>query len=143
MRALDQEAFEWLEKMPPKTWVRAFFAEFRKCDLLLNNNCEVFNKYILEAREMPILSMLQGVKQQLMTRYYSKQEELSGFVGTICPKIRKKVAKNTDYANVCYALPVGQRIFQVHEREKQYVVDIRSKECECRRWQLTGIPALR
>jgi len=106
----------------------------------LNNNCEVFNKYILEAREMPILSMPQRVKQQLMTRYFSKQKEYEGFVGTICPKIRKKVAKNAEFANVCYALPAGQGIFQVHERDKQYIMDIRSKECECRRWQLTGIP---
>ena len=37
-------AYEWLEKMPPKTWVRAFFSDFPKCDILLNNNCEVFNK---------------------------------------------------------------------------------------------------
>lgn len=140
MRELDQEAYEWLEKMPPKTWVRAFFSEFPKSDLLLNNNCEVFNKYILEAREMPILSMLQRVKQQLMTRYYTKQLEAAEFVGTICPKIRKKVAKNAEFANVCYALPSGQGIFQVNERENQYIVDIRAKECECRRWQLTGIP---
>ena len=75
-----------------------------------------------------------------MTRYFSKQKECEGFVGTICPKIRKKVAKNAEFANVCYALPAGQGIFQVHERDKQYIVDIRSKECECRRWQLTGIP---
>jgi len=25
MKEIDQQAFEWLEKMPPKTWVRAFF----------------------------------------------------------------------------------------------------------------------
>ena len=25
IRALDQEAFEWLDKTAPKTWVRAFF----------------------------------------------------------------------------------------------------------------------
>jgi len=28
----------------------------------------------------------------------------------------------------------------VGEREKQYIVDIFKKECECRRWQLAGIP---
>jgi hypothetical protein len=37
-------AHEWLEKMPPNTWCRAFFCEFPHCDLLLNNVCEVFNK---------------------------------------------------------------------------------------------------
>lgn len=59
IKVLNQKAFEWLEKMPPNTWVRAFFSTFSKCDILLNNSCEVFNKYILDAREMPILSMLE------------------------------------------------------------------------------------
>jgi len=62
--------------MAPNTWVRAYFSEFPKCDILLNNNCEVFNKYILEARELPILSMLERIKTQLMTR------QALGFVGT-------------------------------------------------------------
>jgi hypothetical protein len=141
MKTLSKEAHDWLSNMPPKTWVRAFFAEFPKCDLLLNNNSEVFNKYILEAREMPILSMLEKIKQQLMTRYYNKQKEMiKTFVGTICPKIRKKVSKNAEFSNLCYCLPSGQGVFEVHEREFTYIVDIKARECTCRKWNLTGIP---
>jgi hypothetical protein len=62
MKVLNKDAHAWLEKMPPNTWVRAFFSEYPKCDILLNNTCEVFNNYILEARELPILSMLQRIK---------------------------------------------------------------------------------
>lgn len=51
-------ACSWLEQMSPNTWVRVF-SEFQKCDILLNNSCEVFKKYILEARELPILSMFE------------------------------------------------------------------------------------
>jgi hypothetical protein len=47
MRVLSKDAHAWLEKMPPNTWVRAFFSEYPKCDILLNNTCEVFNNYIL------------------------------------------------------------------------------------------------
>ena len=38
------DAHAWLEEMAPNTWARAFFSEFPKCDLLLNNTCEVFNR---------------------------------------------------------------------------------------------------
>jgi transposase-like protein len=62
LRVLNKDAHAWLEKMPPNTWCMAFFSEYPKCDILLNNTCEVFNKYILEARELPILSMLQRIK---------------------------------------------------------------------------------
>jgi hypothetical protein len=44
MKFLNEDAFKWLDKMAPNTWVKAFFSEFPKCDILLNNNCEVFNK---------------------------------------------------------------------------------------------------
>jgi len=92
MRALNQKAYEWLERMAPNTWVRAFFSTYNKCDILLNNSCEVFNNYILDAREMPILSMLEHIKGQLMSRYYSKEKEVGQvWQGPICPKIRKKV----------------------------------------------------
>ena len=40
------EAFQWVEQfLVPNTWIRAFFSEFPKCDMLLNNYSEVFNMY--------------------------------------------------------------------------------------------------
>jgi len=140
LKDLDEKAFQWLDKMAQNTWCRAYFSTFPKCDVLVNNSCEVFNRYILDARELLILSMLQTIKGQLMTRHYNKQKEMDNFVGTIYPKIRKKVAKNVEFANICYALPAGKGVFQVQSRDCQYIVDICSKECECRRWQLIGIP---
>jgi hypothetical protein len=44
MKILNKEAYDWLKEMPPNTWVRAFQSDWPKCDILLNNNCEVFNK---------------------------------------------------------------------------------------------------
>jgi hypothetical protein len=141
MKELNLDAWKWLDKMEPNTWVRAYFSEFPKSDILLNNNCEVFNKYILEARELPILSMFERIKTQIMTRHYNKQKELeSELSGAFCPKIRKKVAKNAEWANMCYALPSGQGVFQVQVRDYQHIVDIVAQKCDCRRWQLTGIP---
>uniref|UniRef100_K3YET2 SWIM-type domain-containing protein n=1 Tax=Setaria italica TaxID=4555 RepID=K3YET2_SETIT len=69
MKELNEDAYNWLQRMPTNTWVRAYFAEFPKSDILLNNNCEVFNKYILEAREMSILSIWKrGVWFQVLDR---------------------------------------------------------------------------
>jgi hypothetical protein len=141
MKALNKDAYDWLNKLAPNTWVRAYFSEFPKCDILLNNNCEVFNSYILEARELPILSMFEKIKSQLMTRHFNKKQELANeFSGAFCPKIRKKLLKNAEYANICYAQPSGSGIFQVSVYEYQHIVDIATKTCDCRRWQLTGIP---
>ncbi|XP_066365348.1 uncharacterized protein [Miscanthus floridulus] len=76
-----------------------------------------------------------------MTRHYTKQKEVGKeWLGHTCPKIRKKLNKNTEWASTCYAMPSGEGIFQVQDRDYQFIVDIKEKKCECRRWDLTGIP---
>lgn len=44
MKTLSVDTYEYLEELAPNTWVRAFFGDFCKCDILLSNNSEVFNK---------------------------------------------------------------------------------------------------
>ena len=65
------------------------------------------DRYILDARELPILSMLERIKGQLMQRHYTKQIEAEKMEGNICPKIKKKVDKLTDWANTCYVEGAG------------------------------------
>jgi hypothetical protein len=94
MKALSSEAYKYLEEIPPNQWCRAFFSDFPKCDILLNNNSEVFNKYILDAREMPILSMLERIRNQIINRLYTKQKELErNWPCGLCPKIKRKSRK--------------------------------------------------
>ena len=85
---------------------------------------------------MPIVSMLEKIKNQLMTKFYTKNQEVEEMGGTVCPKIRKKLVKFEDLSNNYFALPAGKGLFVVGK----YQVDILQKQCSCRRWQLTGIP---
>ena len=140
MKELSQEAYEYLEEIDPKSWCRAFFKELPKSDMLLNNSCEVFNKYILDARELPIRSMLDKIKNQLMTRFYSKNTESDEWCGIIYPKIRKKLDKQVEMSNNCFAMPALKGIFQVTGLTGSYTIDLNKNVCECRSWQLTGIP---
>ena len=72
----------------------------------------MFNNYILEARELPILYMFEKIMCQLMTRHYNKRKELENEItSSFCPKIKKKLARNAGFANVCYALPFGVGVF--------------------------------
>ena len=40
------DAYKWVEKLAPKTWIKAFFDPFFKCEILLNNRSEVFNMLV-------------------------------------------------------------------------------------------------
>ncbi len=39
LKGISQDAYEYLAKIDPSTWLRAWFNTFSKCDLIVNNLC--------------------------------------------------------------------------------------------------------
>lgn len=52
----------------PQHWSRAWFKVGSNCDSVDNNMCESFNKWILEARFFPIITMLEIIRRKVMGR---------------------------------------------------------------------------
>lgn len=68
MLSQSHEAYKWLKNRPTSNWSRSHFSCDAKCDILLNNLCECFNAAILEARDKPIVSLLERIRIYLMLR---------------------------------------------------------------------------
>ncbi|KAM0914984.1 hypothetical protein ACQ4PT_011141 [Festuca glaucescens] len=98
--------------------------------------------YILQAREMPMLSMLDNIFYKICNRMVTKDDEANKWHGTICPKIKKKVEKATKLAKSCRVKVAAADLFHVWsgEYEREYNVDLKARTCDCNRWQLSGIP---
>jgi hypothetical protein len=90
------------------------------------------------------MSMFERIKGQIMTRNYNKQKEQEKWPGALCPKIKKKVLKNVELSNNCYADGAGGGLFAVYDMVSStpvdYIVDLKTKSCTCSRWQKSGIP---
>ena len=84
--------------------------------------------------------MIDRIKSQLTTRMVTKNEEMLSWTSPICPKIKKRLDKNTELANTCYAELAGDGIYSMEDRGYTYIVEINVESCSCRRWNLTGIP---
>ena len=52
----------------PAHWSRAWFKIGSNCDSINNNVCETFNKWIVEARFFPIVTMLETIRRKVMVR---------------------------------------------------------------------------
>lgn len=68
LKELSQSAYTWLVNKPANEWSKSQFLTRSKSDMLLNNLSECFNKYILDARDKPILTMLEMIRTKLMRR---------------------------------------------------------------------------
>ncbi|RYR38105.1 hypothetical protein Ahy_A09g043060 [Arachis hypogaea] len=98
LRVLNEGAFRHLNSIPPRFWSRSRFTFLSKCDSLVNNMSESFNAVLVEAREKPIVSMLEDIRVYMMTRWAANRERVLNYPGNIMPIIRKKLEKRASLA---------------------------------------------
>ncbi|XP_058733914.1 uncharacterized protein LOC131605589 [Vicia villosa] len=88
MKSLNKAAWKEMNDIPAQHWSRSHFKTYSKCDLQVNNMCEAFNRAILEYRDKPIITMLEGIKHYLTKRITTQKDALSKYNGDICPRIQ-------------------------------------------------------
>lgn len=55
------------------------------CDVLLNNMCEVLNRQLLDARDKPIVTCLEYIRQYLMKKIVNVQKVIDKCDGPLTP----------------------------------------------------------
>ncbi|GJS28130.1 hypothetical protein Tco_0488750 [Tanacetum coccineum] len=110
------------------------------CDLLINNLCEVFNRQLLDARDSPIITSLEYVREYLMKRIVIVQKIIQKSDGPLTPSVTKLFNKIKEVASECIVDWNGSHLFQVKgPYQDQYVVNLNQRTCSCRKWEISGI----
>ena len=132
-------AWEWLTKIPTKHWDKHAFDTTCKTDLVVNNISEVFNNYIIDYRDKPIVTMLDLIRTKLMGRFNSNREGIASAQWEITPHYAEKIEVEKRDARYCRAVCAGRGIWQVTCGEMTYAVNIHDRTC-CFKWDVTGVP---
>ncbi|GAA0152104.1 hypothetical protein LIER_37424 [Lithospermum erythrorhizon] len=143
MKNTSEAAHRWLEDhvKPPKQWCRAFFPYNILSDMLCNNDSESFNSFILEARDKPIITMLEIIRSKIMARIKDRRLAMSKKYGPLCVKIKIILDKNIDESVGMTYIWNGRNGFEVKASGDQYSVDTGKCHYSCGAWQLSGIPS--
>ncbi|GJY81537.1 hypothetical protein Tco_0494288 [Tanacetum coccineum] len=99
LKQFNKHAFEWLAKIPAHSWSRSHFSGRAKSDILLNNLCEYFNGKILDARDAPIITALEYIREYLMRRMVNVIAVINKTDGPLTPSINKLLKVAMDKAN--------------------------------------------
>ncbi|KAL4397993.1 hypothetical protein AHAS_Ahas01G0247400 [Arachis hypogaea] len=125
IQMVDQGAYKHLMEIPAKLWSKSRSSYLPICDALVNNMCECFNSVIVEAREKPIVFMLEDIRVYLMNRWDDNRQSILIYGGE----------RMTIY--------VGRDKYEVSSSQgnrDKFVVDLMNYECSCRKFRLTGYP---
>ena len=138
IRKESNDTYEVFMNRGPNFFLKAYIESWCKFDMINNNICETFNSYNRNARENPVLKMLDSLRENLMERMEKQVRSMKRVKDKICLRIRKKlksIRKNTRHY---IAKPIVREKFQVSMFNEQFMVDLVAGSCSCRWWTLTS-----
>ncbi|GKA62155.1 mutator type transposase [Tanacetum coccineum] len=115
LKDFNKKAYEWLKQIPAEHWSRAYFSGRAHCDLLINNICEVFNRQLLEARDSPIITALEHVREYLMKRIVVVQKIIEKCDGPLTPAVARVFDIIKEASSECIVDWNGADQYQVHD----------------------------
>ncbi|WVZ24109.1 hypothetical protein V8G54_002653 [Vigna mungo] len=142
LKAINNDAYNWLIGIPTKTWCKHAFSTYCRCDVLINNLSESFNSTILIARDKPIITMMEWIRTYIMKRFASLREKAMTYPGVVMPRPRKRLDKEIEKSGNWIPTWAGAEKFEVTHgfTMDKFVVDLSNNSCSCYSWDLIGIP---
>lgn len=139
MEEISQDAAFWVRKVPPHLWANSYF-EGSRLGNLTANIVESLNSWILEASGLPIVQMMECIRRQLMTWFNERREASMQWSSTLVPSAERQVSDALDSARSYQVLRANEAQFEVISHQGTNIVDVRSRCCSCRGWEVYGLP---
>lgn len=135
---VSSEAAKWIQQFPPSRWALAYFEGTRYGHL--SSNIEAFNRWILEARELPIIQVIEQIHSKLIGEFEERRMKSASWFSVLAPSAENRMVEAISRASTYQVLRSDEVEFEVLSAERSDIVNIGMQSCSCRDWQLYGIP---
>ncbi|XP_039119749.1 uncharacterized protein LOC120256045 [Dioscorea cayenensis subsp. rotundata] len=144
IKSINIRAYNLIEDLGKKLeiWNISQFNIVCKCDYITNNISESFNAWVAEARERPVLDILDTIRQKIVVTMDKRRRMPTKWKDDIVPSVKKYVRN----------LSRGLATYEVrHCSDSKAEVSYKGQRCEvlltygiwsCRKWQVSRIPCV-
>lgn len=139
MIEVSQDVISWFQHFPPFLWAVAYFDGVRYGHFTLGVT-ELLYNWALECHELPVVQMMEYIRQQMTSWFNDRREVGMEWTSILVPSAEKRISEAIADAHCYQVLRANEVEFEIVSTERTNIVDIRSRECSCRRWQLYGLP---
>ncbi|XP_021602837.1 uncharacterized protein LOC110607965 [Manihot esculenta] len=136
----EQKPHDWLLKIPLSHWSRHAFWTTAKCDNYTNNFTESFNSWIGNLRGLPIIQIIEKVRQKCMLRFHERYEKAATWQGKVTPRIQKTLRQIINQSRCVKLIPGRNDEFECHEGPCRFAVSLERRTCSCGWWDISGLP---
>lgn len=132
------DAARWIEQVPPSRWAVVYCEGSRYGHLF--SNIEEFHKWILEARELPIIQVIERIHSKLVAEFGERHQKGMSWTSMLVPSAEERISEAVENAGNYHVLRSNEVEFEVLSPDHSDIVNIGTRSCSCRDWQFYGIP---
>ncbi|KAH1084552.1 hypothetical protein J1N35_024313 [Gossypium stocksii] len=85
------EAAKWIQQFPPSRWALLYFEGTRYGHL--SSNIEEFNRWILDARELPIIQVVEPIHNKLMSEFEDRRTRSHSWFSVLATLVLRHACK--------------------------------------------------
>ncbi|XP_070013152.1 uncharacterized protein [Nicotiana sylvestris] len=138
---VDKKTYDYLMEEPPERWARSCSPQ-RRYDMLTTNIVESMNSVLLEARELPILRMMDFIQVKLQHWFYERRNKAEGTFYDVSCWVEEELKNRIDLAFTLNVFPVDSWRSRVEEEGITFLVDLNKRTCDCFQFQLDELPCI-
>ncbi|CAN4094350.1 unnamed protein product [Withania somnifera] len=135
---VSSDAAAWLQQYPPSRWALIHVNGTRYGHF--SSNINEFNKWVLEARELPIIQVIKQIQCKLTEVFELRRSRSSTWSSTLAPSAEKRIEEARTQASAYQVIRSDEVEFEVISAERSDIVNTGTRSCSCRDWQLYRIP---
>ncbi|KAJ0967547.1 hypothetical protein J5N97_024464 [Dioscorea zingiberensis] len=134
-----QDVMSWFHRYPPSLWAVAYFEGVRYGHFTLGVT-ELLYNWALEGHELPIVQMMEHIRHHLTAWFDERRNMGMSWTSVLVPSAEKLISEAVADSRCYQVLRANKVEFEIVSSERTNIVDIQSRCCSCRRWQIYGIP---
>ncbi|XP_021721484.1 uncharacterized protein LOC110689046 [Chenopodium quinoa] len=136
----NPKAVEYLHRCT-EIWSRYKFDPTVCCDHNTTNFVESFNSCTKPYKGIPVLKLLEAIRQWVMKRIDSKFDKAIGKEDMELTEYAAKILQTRSYeSRLCYETPCRGDGFEVRDQHVHFPIKLNTDTCGCGKWQHLGIP---
>ncbi|BBN69718.1 hypothetical protein Prudu_1126S000100, partial [Prunus dulcis] len=119
-------------------YANAFFKGMRYGEMA-NSLAESFNNWVGVFRDLPVLPLIEGIRQKLMVLNSQRRFEAEKWTTVLCPEMETRLCENAEAGRTWAVRRSNCTVFEVFA-DYSVMVDLEQRTCSCRLWQIDGFP---
>lgn len=129
---------EFLQEFPVENWSNVYGKGCRYAEMS-SKAFGSFNNWILDARSLPIVKMIDSIRMNMMEWFYERRTDATKWDTFLCPTIMKKLNKRAQEGLSWVVIQSDEGDFDVLS-DPSVKVNIERHTCSCCLWQVEGFP---